>query len=407
MLRHKAYFEALGAMQAPDPAWPSALAGLSILRVVDAIATDPDGDKSSRHAAIDAARTTALAMHEGDPARAILLRTTDILDDRMALTPELASELLKYGKALDLEGAWTFATDVFRTISETFRSPQNEKIVIEALIALGAAARNTGDWETSDRGYAEAQHMADSIGDDSLSLTAQVGIASTLIAHGNFPAADAELREVRAETNRLRLQHVEAIALHASAHRAATSGDYQGAVHFAYQSLELTTNQTARDRILGDIAAAYAGLGLREAARDGYSIVAVTSPHRWVRWQATVNLMELAIDDDDEIAFDDYLNQLQNEPLEPRLRVYFTWYKARGFRQFDRAGWAELFDAAHSEAVEHRLHQLAHEVELEAQPHNDRHVLRASAVDQPFSELARIAEVLSHLREHAIPSISH
>ena len=81
-------------------------------------------------------------------------------------------------------------------------------------------------------------------------------------------------------------------------------------------AVSLTIDKTARERILGEIAAAYHGLGMLDAARDGYSIVAVTSPHQWVRWQATINLMELAVADCDESQFDTYVEQLSTAALD-------------------------------------------------------------------------------------------
>lgn len=410
MIRHQVFFEALGALDESDSNWSSLLAGLSVLRIVDALADDSgtrlDIPRAGIDAAgIDAARATANSIREGDTSRAILLRIVDLLEKPHALTGKLARDLLAYGRSLDLEARWPLAADVFRTISENFRSRQNAAVVIESLTSLGAAARNIGEWETSDRSYAEAQHMADSIGARALSLTAQVGIANSHVAHGNLPAAEAELKEVLQEAGAFALQQIEAIALHTHAYLAITSGDYQRAVHYGYRSLELTTNETARDRILGDIAAAYAGLGLRETARDGYSIVAVTSPHQWVRWQATLNLMELAIEDGAEKLFDNYSAQVQNEPLGPRLGAYLLLLKARGFRRFGRSGSEELFAEAHDEATRHRLHQIAFEVDAEREREPlplpvGRATTGLSEVHP--GELERIAEMLMQLREEVV-----
>lgn len=406
MVRHQVFFESLGALDASDPGWSSPFAGLSVLRIVDSLAAAADAPNAAHRAAINAARATASSIREGDPSRAILLRIFDLLEKPNGLTGALARELLAYGRSLDLEGRWPLAADVFGTVAEKFRSRRNRAIVIESLTALGAAARNTGDWETSERSYAEAQHMADSAGDRARSLTAQVGIANSHVAHGNLPAANAELEEVFAEAGTAGLQQVEAIALHTRAYLAIASGDYQNAVHYGYRSLELTIDETARDRILGDIAAAYAGLGLRETARDGFLIVAVTSPHQWVRWQATLNLMELAIEDGAERLFDDYYAQVQSEPLDPRLRAFLLLLKARGFRTFGRAGSEALFAAAHEEATRHRLHQIAFEVEAEAkrerQPVNVPGRATVAEFEVYPGELDRIAEVLMHLRKEVV-----
>lgn len=102
------------------------------------------------------------------------------------------------------------------------------------------------------------------------------------------------MHDVVGEARAHNLQQVEALVVHAQASVAHSRGDYQRAVHLACRSLELTTNKTSRERFLGDTAAAYAGLGMRDTARDGYSIVAMTSPHQWVRWQATLDSVDEA-----------------------------------------------------------------------------------------------------------------
>lgn len=404
MIRHHAFFETLGALEESDPAWNSVLGGLSVLRLVDWLVADKDAGNGDRPpvAGIDGVREIAGSIREGDPARAVLLRILDGLESPHAFSPDLARELMTYGKSLDLEGRWPLAADVFQSIADNFRSQRFSPIVIESLTALGAATRNTGDWSTSDRAYAEAQHLADLIGDRVLSLTAQTGIANSHVAHGNLPAAEAELAEVLDEAGTLGLLQVEALALHTKAYLAITAGDYQRAVHYGYRSLELTTNETARDRILGDLAAAYAGLGYREAARDGYSIVAVTSPHQWVRWQATLNLMELAIDDGAETQFDQYVAQVDGQPLGPRLQSYLLLLKARGFRRFERTGAEEFLAVAHREAAKHQLHQITFEVEAEmgvAAIRLPAKGLASTPSEDHSGELGRIAEALAHLRE--------
>lgn len=406
MIRHHAFFETLGALEASDAAWSPILAGLSVLRIVDLLSANAGAavpDEVLR-ATIDAALATAASISDGDPSRAILLRTLDVVRRQQAISADLASNLMAYARSLDLEARWALAADVFLTVSENFRARQFNTQVIESLTALGAAACNTGDWKTSDRAYAEAQHLADSVGDRVLSLTAQVGIANSHVAHGNLPAAEAELAEVLVDARTLGLQKVEAIALHAQAYLAITSADYQRAVHCGYRSLELTTSVTARDRVLGDLAAAYAGLGFRKTARDGYSIVAVTSPHQWVRWQATLNLMELAVEDGEEISFDEYSAQLENESLDPRLRSYFLLSKARGFRRFGRAGSDELLASAHHEAAKNGLHQIAFDADAERINQRVPVPVREPAensLDVESGEIERIAEVLAHLREEA------
>jgi ATP/maltotriose-dependent transcriptional regulator MalT len=303
-----------------------------------------------------------------------------------------------------MEARWPQAVDVFQLIAEVISARQYPRLVVEACTALGAAARSAGDWTTSNHAYARAEHLAAEIGDRELGLMVQIGLAGSQMIQGNLPAADAELDEVFAKAGEGKYPRIEAKALHARASVAHCRGDYQRAVNLAYRSLELTTDGSDRERLLADIAAAYAGLGMRAAARDGYTIVSVTSPHQWVRWQATLNLMELAIEDGDAQAFDDFLNQMEGARLDPRLRTYHLYFRARGMRVFDRPGWESEFAAAQHYAETHHYTQLAHEIETAriAPP-----VLPAAdgssepPAPAPTEDLRRIAEVLEHLRETA------
>ena len=397
--RHTAFFEELGRLNDREPDWNSLLTGLAVLRIIDDLAES----SSPAIERIEAARKTATGIQSGNPSRTILLRILDTLETARSLTPGLARQVLDYGRALDLEARYNLAADVFETISANRTPTTDPKLLIESLTSLGAASRNLGEWDRSELSYAAAQYHADVTGDLALSLTAQVGVANNHIAHGNLPSAASELDEVLAQTKEHNFQAVEGLALHAYAYLSITKRDYQRAVHYGYRSLELTVNETARDRVLGDIAAAYAGLGRRDTARDGYSIVAVTSPHQWVRWQATLNLMELAIDEGSEQVFDDFRSEMETQPLEPRLGVFFLMLKGRGLRRFGHAGWEELLNEAHDKAVENRLHGMAFEVEAErarsVAPRADSNVSTSAALN---GELDQIAEAIRLLREEVV-----
>lgn len=404
MVSHIPFFRTLSELQTGDNRWLSVLAGLSVLRLIDSYSSESKWAVETDQMMIASAKRLVAAIPQIDPARAILIRAVESLERSKYLSVELGRELQRYGRSLDLEGRWSLASDVFQTISELFANPPFTELSIEASIALGATARTNGDWTTSDRAYAKAQHLADAIGNHQLSLTVRVGMAASYRLRGNLPAAEAELEEVLAGARAADLHEVEALALHDMASVAHARGDYLRAVHNGYASLELTTDRTARERILGNIAAAYAGLGMMGAARDGYSIVALTSPHQLVRWQATLNLVELAVEDGDERLFDELLGQIENAALDPQLAAYRLYYTGLGLRRFGRNNSDQLLADAMAFASQHQMHQLAHEI---AQSIDVGHVSAAGNVTplvvegEESEELQHIAEALSRLRENA------
>ena len=165
-----------------------------------------------------------------------------------------------YGRALDLKARYPLAADVFKTIVDSFAGPDNIDLVIEAATMLGAAARMSSDWKVSDGGCTRAQHLADTTKNLALSLTVRVGIAGSHMLHGNLPAADDELVDVVAEARAQEPSTGRSKGYPRPGVRRTLSRSYQRGVRLAYRSLKLTIDKTARERMLGDIAAAYRGL---------------------------------------------------------------------------------------------------------------------------------------------------
>lgn len=396
MIKHQAFFEALGELEEKSPEWNAIFAGLSVLRLIDRFVIDEERPIRPSPE-LDTSRASVDAVVAGNPARAILTRIIDNVERESIITEELGKDVLSYGRALDLEALWKLALDVFQAITNSFPPREHPRVVIEAATLLGAAARNVGDWEISDRAYTRAEHLSERIGDRSLRLTAHVGMANSHMVRGNLPAAETQLDEVREEAHQHNLQDVEAIALHSRASVAHTKGDYIQAIHFAYRSLELTTNGSGRDRLLSDIGAAYAGLGMRDAARDAYTIVVLTSPHQWVRWQSSLNLMELAITEADRVSYERQLQSLEGATFDPKLQSYFLYFQALGAQRFGLNDVERKFAEAQSFAESHHLNQLAFEIEAAAR---SIPVESISSIE-PSDELLRIAEALEHLRHEA------
>jgi tetratricopeptide (TPR) repeat protein len=395
MIQHQAFFEGLGSMDEKSAEWNSVLAGLSVMRLVDRKLgkTDPVDINA---ADMQASRAVVDAVGAGIPARAILSRILDHIDRPDRFSIELAADLIAYGRALDLEGRWPLAADVFDTIGRLFPESTHARTVIEASTLLGAAARSSGDWNASTRAYTRAEHLASRIGDRALFLTAQVGLANSQTIRGNLQAAGQELDQVIKNAMEEELEPVLQIALHARAQVFHSQHDYRKAIQLAYRSMEMTTNPSARERLLADIAAAYAELGMRDVARKAYSIVAITSPHQWVRWQSTLNMMELAIQEGDEAGYDKLCTQMEGAALDPKLQTYYLFYRALGSQRFERPDAQTRFDAAQYCAESNKLNQLAFEIE------NARSKIPvAPPSTTPSDDLLEIAEKIEHLRDQS------
>jgi hypothetical protein len=340
MINHQAYFEFLAGSDRNAPAWQPVLAGLAVLRLIDRRSGDASASTAD-WASLESTRCAVTALNEGDPVRSILLQLIDAVAGDEIRREVVGRGLLAYGRALNFEGRWALACDVFAAADRIAGAPDNARISIESNIAFGAASRRMGDWDASAHAYARAAHLADAVGDKSAALHVEVGRATTHMVRGNLPPAESILDDVIEQARAEGLNDMLGRALHSRASVAHHKGAYAEAVGIGYEGLEVMTDLTQRDGLMSDIAAGFAGLGLRDAARDGYLIVAATAQSQWVRWQATLNLMELAALDDREADFTAYAREMENAPLDPRLRGHYYLFLGAGQQRFGKDGEAE------------------------------------------------------------------
>jgi tetratricopeptide (TPR) repeat protein len=408
MLRHHPYYEVLGSLELDSPSWKPTLAGLSVLELVDAARDDRsiiDKDWTGVRAVTDMVES----IREGTAVRRPLMKVVEELRGGTPSWTRVTENLFAYGRALDLDGGWNLAVDVFGTVAEMARADREPQLAIEATTALGGAARRSGDWDRSAMGYAEAAHLANTLGDKASGLTVRVGTANTQLARGNLPAAKAIFDEVIEEADRSGLDAVAALAYHGSASVAHNTGRFADAVTLSYKALEKADNQTVKDTILSDLATSFFKLGMHDSARDAYLVTSMTSRYQWVRWQATANLMELASLDGMEDAFEDYGRVLKDAALDPRLRSYFLLYYGEGCQRFGREEEGRSFiEQARDYAVSHKIYQVAFEAEKALTAAGERRA-RNAKLDISWSEPVRedvtqVASALSHLREYAVSS---
>ena len=407
MINHQAYFEFLSGSDQNVPDWQPVLAGLAVLRLVDSrVGGEPRGD--SDWASFESVRSAVTDLSEGDPVRAILLQLIDAVSEDEIHREAVGRGLLAYGRGLNFLGRWALACDVFAMADRVAGAPAHPRISIESNIALGAASRRMGDWDVSAHAYARAAHLAGTVGDTAGALQVEVGRANTQMVRGNLATAESLLDGVIEQAHAAGSNDVLGLALHGRATVALLKGAYANAVRLGYEALEAMSNLTARDALLSDIAAAFAGMGMRDSARDSYLIVAATAQSQWVRWQATLNLMELAAIDGREADFDAYARETEVAPLDPRLRAYYFLYLSVGQQRFGRDAEAEasLIEGL-AFAEKNQLHQIAHEASVAMAGFKSREASRQEVAMPPADvpqSLRRIASELSNLREAATSS---
>jgi tetratricopeptide (TPR) repeat protein len=364
MIRHQVYFDTLGSMQEDSASWRIVFAGLSILRLVDAYTDTGSSIDPANWAQLHSVRTAIEGIGEGDPVRGVLTNVLDEVTKRGTIDETVSRALLAYGRALDYEAAWGLAIDVFSTVSKLARPEKNPKLAVDALVSVGGAARRNGDWDISARAYSQAAYIADTLGDREGVLTVQVGIANTYMNKGNLPQAQTILDDVLVQARDQQLPEVQAIALHSRAALAAHKGDHSEGIKLAHEALSLTTDPTARDFVLDDIAGMFTMLGLHDAARDTHMVLAATAQSKMLRGQATINLMELAGMDLMPEAFDGYARELAHAPLGPWHRAHYLLYLGEGM---SRLGRLETAQESLKEAISFADANMINQVSFKAQ----------------------------------------
>jgi tetratricopeptide (TPR) repeat protein len=407
MIRHRVYFDTLGSMKEDSASWRSVFAGLSVLRLVDAYADPASPANPAGWAELHSVRGAIEEMAEGDPVRGVLTAVLEELTNRNAIDDTVRISLLSYGRALDYEANWGLATDVFSTVAKLTRPEKNARLAVEANVLVGGAARRNGEWDISARAYSQAAYIADTLGDRPGMLTVQVGIANTYLAKGNFPQAQSILDDVVVQARDQDLPEIQGMALHSRSSLAQQKGEKAEAVQLAYRALGLTTRSSERDRIIEDLAAGFSELGLSEAARDAHLLLTATAQTKWVRWQATINLLELASLDGMEDTFDTYAADLRKAPLGPWLKSYFLVFLGEGLERFGR------YDAARetlTEAVDYATANLIHPATFRAEAalvllrSRSRTSTEAPVFGEVPQEVLAAAHAISELRKATMAS---
>ncbi|MDQ3996605.1 MAG: hypothetical protein M3303_06255 [Gemmatimonadota bacterium] len=400
MLRHLAFFEELAALDESDAEWRSVTAGLVVLRLVDAWMDEGPHAVTADAWGLRAVRVAIEEVAEGAPVRAILDSVIDAMEDSaVADMSAIAPRLLAYGRALEYDGRAALAADVYRAVIAHTHPVEESDIATAAHLQLAACLRMSGNLAAASEAYRVAGEIAHSTNDLVGALRARIGDAKVAIDRGNLPRAEDLLDKTIAESARANLTDVQSMALHDRAGVAFFRGDYEHSIKFAYEAMNTTTSPRERDRILNDLATAFARLGVLSAARDAYLVLTVTAQEQWTRWVATMNLMDIAARDGSETLFERYRRELAEAALPPFIAADYYITASEGYQRLGRNDLAcGHLQRALEVATEHQFNQVIFYVEEALRRVNTPTPARASEGD-PSGEVQEIAGALRRMRE--------
>jgi len=299
---------------------------------------------------MSAVRDAIDAIDVSAPVRSILAGIVDAIGSSpVAEIAPVGPRLMAYGRALDLEARWGLAADVYRTIIAHTNPIEDADIAIDANMNVGYCYATLGEWDLASAAYDVAGRIAEASSDIVKVLRARLADAKLLTERGNLPGAEAVLDEAIGRAAGETVGEVAGLLKHDRSAVALLRGDYELSIRLAYDALTTLRTPSNRDRALSDLAAAFAELGCRSAARDAHLILAATAQEQYSRWVATINLMELAGMDLREPNFEQYRRELSEASLPPSLAAVYHLYMGQGYQRF---GKFDLAEQALAHAVE-------------------------------------------------------
>jgi tetratricopeptide (TPR) repeat protein len=403
------YFEQLAELPNSSAASRSVSAALVMLRLFDSWMREGAEVVSREAPGLQAVRDQIAAMDVRDSNRRLLLSIVESMvtaeNPRMVT---VAPRLLAYGRALQHAAKWALAADVYRTVLAYATPLDDSDVVIQANMQLGRCLRVMAEWDESLTCFAAASQIA-TMTDDMMSiLRARIQESQVAIDRGNLPHAESLLDETIVRAKEFGLLEIRATAMHDRAHLASRRGRNEEAIGLQFEAFKGVRNQMARDRVLNDLGASFVQLGVYSAARDAFLVVAATAQEQYMRWTATINLLDVSVHEHREPLFEQYRRDLESASMPPALATYYYIYVAQGYRAFDQMSLATVaITRAIDIATANQLGQARYEAEelLEAlkrhQANELREERRAGKAKTWSPEVQNIADALHELRTMA------
>lgn len=336
-IRHGAFVAALGGIAEADvassPRWKALCAGFTILRLVDAWATEGKVDQRALHATSATVSslpgTSTVRELLGAIASAVAIPLSH--GDRSPYTP-----LLAYGRLLEYDAEWALAIDAYGVVIEHGPAGGAGDLLPNAYHRAGYCRRMLGDLAGAAADFETGRKVAREQGNTVADLWLRLSEANVIAHRGNLPAAVAVLEALITDALAAGARQVGAAARHDYGMVAFAQGQFERAALLCFAAAQSYDDPRRRARALSDLAACSAALGHRHLARRVNEIVYATAGTRELRWAAAINLLEAAVDDGRETVFEAYRSTLEAEPLPVTLAASYHLFTGRGYARFGR-----------------------------------------------------------------------
>jgi tetratricopeptide (TPR) repeat protein len=336
-MRHLAFFNELTSLDDSGDDWRAVSAGLVLLRLIDTWIDEGPKAAAKDGWSVRGVRGVIDEMPAGLPARAILASTLDAIVDAETVDMHTVSpRLMAYARSLDSDAKFALAADVYETVIAYSHPTEEADTTVTAHVRLSYCRRQLGELNEAEQIAIQAGRIARAVGDLIGELRGRIAEAKVSMARGNYPRAEEMLDSTIRDAKEAGLAAFHADALQERAGVAQLKGEYEFAIKLGYEALDKLTDERSRDRMLGDIAAAFYSLGIRSAARDAWTLLSVTAQEQYVRWTSRINLMEIASVEGLLSLFEKHLRQLEDARMPPMLRAQFLLHTGEGYARLGK-----------------------------------------------------------------------
>ena len=342
MLAHENYLNALRTLNNTTEEWRSVLAGVLVLRLVDAWL---DGDGSlvvKDFGGIQAVRETVAGLHERNTVLPPLKALIDIVVQSSHIsTARVKDSMLQYGRILHMTNQWQLAMDVFGSLLSHALAYSDDTTVAYAAGRLAFVLRHLGQLEASDNAYTVVlQHLTLDANPDWY-FRMHMGLSTNLAMRGRFDEAERILNAIILEAKLRDMPDLQGTALHGKAFLANERLDYVNGIQYDQAALQLLESADERTYALMNLGAGFLGYGDHRTARGVLLRVLAKTQDECARHKALVNLLEIAAKDRDRKNFEKYRHAIEDEKMLPDIQAYYQLYLAKGYYNFGNTSAAQ------------------------------------------------------------------
>ncbi|MBX3134225.1 MAG: hypothetical protein KF689_12660 [Gemmatimonadaceae bacterium] len=364
-LRHLAFLEAMAISDEGSPSYRKLFAGLLTLRLVDEWATEGSLVMQPDATALQATRVAIDGVDADAETRVTLTRIVDAMAMMQdADVQPVLPRLFAYASILENRSSFALAADVFRAVAKHVDAQAHFDLAYDAWMKQGFCFRMVANFEMAERGYSQAGLLAGRTRDRGRVLLARIGEAKVTWGRGNLPEAQEQLEAIAAEADSLGDHRLHAVALHELAAVARLRNEIPTAVRLAHDALRRMTREDDRERVLTDLGNFLGYAGAFDTARAALGLIAERARTQELRWNAQVNLMDLAVREGSETRFEQLRRSIEQLPLSGRMAADFFRDAARGLARFGRMTEARAALARSRDIAERAgLHQVTFELD--------------------------------------------